>query len=313
MLSIILLSYQSEKRIDKFFGALNKKMLEENIPFECIIMDDASTDASHTFALELENKYENVRAFQLSRNFTSHYSIFAGFTKVRGSCAVALPDDFQVPLETVVEMYRLWEKGKKVIIPFRKDRADSFISNSFSNLYYSIMNTLSEVKFPQGGADVFLADKEIIDIFNKYIHPKNTSTIIEVLRLGFDPVYLPFIRPAGNNRKSRWTLRKKFKLALDTFFSSSSFPIKFISGLGISSFGLTILLIAYYVTARITGIIEIPGWTLLVITFTFFSGLILLSLGIIAEYVWRIFDEVKGRPGFIIKEKDTSYRNKQDG
>ena len=161
MLSIILLSYQSEKRIDKFFGALNKKMLEENIQFECIIMDDASTDASHTFALELENKYENVRAFQLSRNFTSHYSIFAGFTKVRGSCAVALPDDFQVPLETVVEMYRLWEKGKKVIIPFRKDRADSFISNFFSNLYYSIMNTLSEVKFPKGGADIFLALKSL--------------------------------------------------------------------------------------------------------------------------------------------------------
>ena len=313
MLSIILLSYQSEKRIDKFFGALNKKMLEENIQFECIIMDDASTDASHTFALELEKKYENVRAFQLSRNFTSHYSIFAGFTKVRGSCGVALPEDFQVPLETVVEMYRLWEKGKKVIIPFRNDRGDSFMSKISSNLYYTIMNTLSEVKFPKGGADIFLADKEIIDIFNKYINPKNTSTIIEVLRLGFDPVYLPFNRPVGNNRKSRWTLRKKFGLALDTFFSSSSFPIKFISGLGISSFGLTILLITYYVTARITGIIEIPGWTLLVITFTFFSGLILLSLGIIAEYVWRIFDEVKGRPGFIIKEKDTPYRNKQDG
>ena len=304
MLSIILLSYESEKRIEKFFGALNKRMLEEKIEFECIIMDDASSDSSHTIALELGKQYDNLRAFQLSRNFTSHYSIFAGFTKVRGNCAVALPDDFQVPLETVVEMYRIWEKGKKVVIPFRKDRGDSFISNIFSNLYYSIMNTLSEVKFPKGGADIFLADREIIEIFNKYIHPKNTSTIIEVLRLGFDPVYLPFKRPAGNNTKSRWTLRKKIRLALDTFFSSSSFPIKFISGLGISSFALTILLIFYYLFARMTGIIEIPGWTLLVITFTFFSGLILLSLGIIAEYVWRIFDEVKGRPGFIIKEKE---------
>ena len=174
------------------------------------------------------------------------------------------------------------------------------------------MNKLSEIKFPKGGADIFLADREIIDIFNKYIHPKNTSTIIEVLRLGFEPVYLPFNRPLGSNSKSRWTLRKKIKLALDTFFSSSSFPIKFISGLGISSFVLTIWLIAYYVTARITGIIEIPGWTLLVITFTFFSGLILLSLGIIAEYVWRIFDEVKARPGFIIKEKKSLQKNKQD-
>jgi dolichol-phosphate mannosyltransferase len=174
------------------------------------------------------------------------------------------------------------------------------------------MNKLSEVNFPKGGADIFLADREIIDIFNKYIHPKNTSTIIEVLRLGFDPVYLPFDRPVGNNSKSRWTLRKKMRLAMDTFFSSSSFPIKFISGLGISSFVLTILLIAYYVTARISGIIDIPGWTLLVITFTFFSGLILLSCGIIAEYVWRIFDEVKARPGFIIKEKKSSHTTKQN-
>ena len=284
-------------------------MLEEEIEFECIIIDDASTDASHTIALELDKKYENVRAFQLSRNFTSHYSIFAGFSKVQGNCAVALPDDFQVPLDTVVKMYRIWENGNKVVIPHRDDRDDPLLTKIFSNMYYSIMNKLSEIKFPKGGADIFLADREIIDIFNKHIHPKNTSTIIEVLRLGFDPVYLPFNRPLGSNSKSRWTLRKKMRLALDTFFSSSSFPIKFISGLGITSFVLTIFLIAYYVTARISGIIEIPGWTLLVITFTFFSGLILLSLGIIAEYVWRIFDEVKGRPGFIIKEKKSPYRN----
>ena len=312
MLSLILLSYQSEKRIQKFFDALNKRMLEEKIKFECIIMDDASTDSSHFVALEIEKKYENVKAFQLSRNFTSHYSIFAGFSKIKGHCAVALPDDFQVPLDTVVEMYRIWEKGKKVVIPYRDDRDDPIISRIFSNLYYSLMNNLSEVRFPKGGADIFLADREIIDIFNNYIHPKNTSTIIEVLRLGFDPVYLPYKRPIGINSKSRWTLRKKIRLALDTFFSSSSFPIKFISGLGISSFVLTILLISYYVTARITGIIEIPGWTLLVITFTFFSGLILLSLGIIAEYVWRIYDEVKGRPGYIIKGKNNSDTKKPD-
>ena len=119
MLSIILLSYQSEKRIEKVFDALSRRMLEEKIEFECIIMDDASSDESHNVAIELETKYENIQAFQLSRNFTSHYSIFAGFSKVQGNCALALPDDFQVPLDTVVEMYRIWEKGKKVVIPYR--------------------------------------------------------------------------------------------------------------------------------------------------------------------------------------------------
>ena len=309
-LSIIILSYNSGKKIQKIHETLKKRLKKEKIEYEIVIMDDGSVDDSFKLALEIENSHENVRSFQLSKNYTSHYSIFAGFSKVNGACAIALPDDFQVPIDTVIEMYRLWEKGHKVIIPYRNTREDSFFTKICSTIYYFSMNLLSEVHFPKGGADVFLADKEIIEIFNKHIHPKNTSTIIEVLRLGFDPLFLPMQRPKGTNTKSRWTFRKKFRLALDTFFSSSSFPIKFISGLGISSFVLTILLIAYYVTARIAGIIEIPGWTLLVISFTFFSGLILLSLGIIAEYVWRIFDEVKGRPGFIIKEKDTSYRNK---
>ena len=302
-ISVIILSFQSEKRIETFYSSLKDRLLKEKIDFEIIIVDDGSTDNSYKLALDLEQKFNDTRAFQLSRNFTSHYSIFAGFSKIGGACAIALPDDFQVPLDTVVEMYRLWESGSKVVIPYRDTRKDPFLSNLCSNFYYSLMNKLSEVRFPKGGADIFLADREIIDIFNNHIHAKNTSTVIEVLRLGFNPVYLPFVRPSGSNPKSRWTFRKKLRLALDTFFSCSSFPIKFISTLGISSFFLSIGLVLYYVWARLTGMIEIPGWTLLVITITFFSGLILLSLGIIAEYIWRIYEEVKGRPGFIIKNK----------
>lgn len=302
-ISVIILSFQSEKRIETFYSSLKDRLLKEKIDFEIIIVDDGSTDNSYKLALDLEQKFNDTRAFQLSRNFTSHYSIFAGFSKIDGACAIALPDDFQVPLDTVVEMYRLWESGSKVVIPYRDTRKDPFLTNLCSNFYYSLMNKLSEVRFPKGGADIFLADREIIDIFNNHIHAKNTSTVIEVLRLGFNPVYLPFVRPSGSNPKSRWTFRKKLRLALDTFFSCSSFPIKFISTLGISSFFLSIGLVLYYVSARLTGIIEIPGWTLLVITITFFSGLILLSLGIIAEYIWRIYEEVKGRPGFIIKNK----------
>ncbi len=302
-ISVIILSFQSEKRIETFYSSLKDRLLKEKIDFEIIIVDDGSTDDSYKLALNLEKKFKDTRAFQLSRNFTSHYSIFAGFSKTDGACAVALPDDFQVPLDTVVEMYRLWESGNKVVIPYRDTRKDPFINNLCSNFYYSLMNKLSEVRFPKGGADIFLADREIIDIFNNHIHAKNTSTVIEVLRLGFNPVYLPFVRPSGSNPKSRWTFRKKLRLALDTFFSCSSFPIKFISTLGISSFFLSIGLVLYYVWARLTGMIEIPGWTLLVITVTFFSGLILLSLGIIAEYIWRIYEEVKERPGFIIKNK----------
>ena len=102
-------------------------------------------------------------------------------------------------------------------------------------MYYSTMNRLSEITFPTGGADIFLADIEIINLLNNHVRPKNTSSIIEVLRLGFDPAYVAYSRPVGTNEKSRWSLKKKIRLALDTFISSSSFPIKFISGLGLSS------------------------------------------------------------------------------
>ena len=103
--------------------------------------------------------------------------------------------------------------------------------------------------------------------------------------------------------KNSLDIKEKIRLALDTFISSSSFPIKFISIIGVLAFFSSIIFIITYATFRLLGYIQIPGWTLLVIIISFFSGLILLSLGIISEYIWRIYDEIKGRPGFIIKKK----------
>jgi polyisoprenyl-phosphate glycosyltransferase len=163
------------------------------------------------------------------------------------------------------------------------------------------------VKYPPGGCDVFLADREIIDIFNEKIHPINTSTTAEALRLGFDPVFIPFDRPKVKS-KSRWTLTKKIKLAADSFFTFSNFPIHLITYLGIITSIFSFILIIFTILEKLSGErhlfgFSIPGWTTTVIFISFFSGLILFSLGIIAEYIWRIYEEVKGRPGYIIKKK----------
>jgi dolichol-phosphate mannosyltransferase len=283
-------------------------MEAENIPFEFIIIDDGSKDNSYQVALELEKNDKRVKAYQLSRNYTSHYAKFAGFSVCNGACATSMPDDDQQPLDTYVQMYRQWEKGNKLVIPYRLSRNDGLVKDMFSRLYYRMMNALSVVKYPPGGCDVFLADREIIDIINQRIHPINTSTTVEVLRLGFDPVFIPFHRPKVKN-KSRWTFKKKLKQAADSFFSSSNFPIRLISYLGIitSVFSLLlIVLLAIYklLGERSLGGFSIPGWTTTVIFISLFSGLILFSLGIIAEYIWRIYEEVKDRPGFIIKKKD---------
>lgn len=306
--SIILLSYYSNERIAKVFKMVSERMESENIPFEFIIIDDGSKDNSYELALELEKKDKRVRAYQLSKNYTSHYSMFAGLSLCKGACATALPDDDQQPLDTYVDMYRQWEKGNKIVIPYRVSRNDGIVKDFFSRSYYRLMNALSVVKYPPGGCDVFLADREVIDILNEKIHPKNTSIIAEVLRLGFSPVFIPYNRPKVKS-KSRWTFRKKLKLATDSFYTSSNFPIKLISYLGILSFLFSFILIILTTIIKLRGEdylfgFSIPGWATTVIFISMFSGLILLSLGIIAEYIWRIYEEVKDRPGYIIKKKE---------
>lgn len=307
MLSLILLSYYSGDRITKAYEKISEILGYEQIPFELIIIDDGSKDDSYEISLRLEKTYKNVKAYQLSKNYTSHYAIFAGLSICGGKCAMPIPDDEQQPYQSIVEMYRLWQKGEKVIIPYRAKRNDGILNNLFARLYYKTINALSDIKFPDGGADLFFIDRELIDIINTRIHPINTSSIIEVLRLGYNPVFYAYERVKGVNPKSRWTLKKKLRLFKDTFFSSSTWPIKVITFLGIFFSIFAISIIVLYTYIRLFGNPDfwgdnMPGWTSTVVIISFFSGLILFSLGIIAEYIWRIFEEVKGRPGYIIKK-----------
>jgi glycosyltransferase involved in cell wall biosynthesis len=310
MLSVILLSYFSNNKLEKVYTNLSTVLKQKGIEFELIIIDDGSTDNSFKLAQSLEKKFNNVHSYQLSRNYTSHYAIFAGLSVSKGECATVIPDDEQQPYDTIAEMYRLWQNGSKVVIPHRTSRDDGFFSNKLSEFFYRMMNRFSEVEFPIGGADSFLIDREIIEILNSKIHPINTTSITEILRLGYAPFFLPYTRPKGDNHKSRWTLKKKIRLAKDFFFSSSTFPIKLITNLGLFFSLLSLFIIVIYGYARLFGnenywkLSEVPGWTSTIIIISFFSGLILFSLGIISEYIWRIYEEVKNRPGFIIKKKD---------
>ncbi|GHT39071.1 glycosyl transferase [Bacteroidia bacterium] len=309
LLSVILLSYYSDERIAASYYKLKALLDRENIPFEFIVVDDGSEDSSFQKAEELEATESNVFAYQLSRNYTANYAWFAGLSVCKGACAIALPDDEQQPYQTVAEMYRLWEQGHQVIIPHRISREDPWSSRAFSILYYKIINALSDITYPEGGADLAFLDREVIDLLNERIHPINTAVVPEILRLGFSPVYLPYARPLGLNKgKSRWTWKKKVRLAKDVFISSSSFPIRFITNLGLSITTLSVIIMIFYVYINTWGNrqfwgMTVPGWTSTILLISFFGGLILLSLGIIAEYIWRIYEEVKARPGYIIRKR----------
>ncbi len=315
LLSIILLSYYSKERIVNSFNNLKELLDAESIKFEFIIIDDGSTDISFDIALKLEQEFENVIAYQLSRNYTSHYAIFAGLSVCNGDCAVPIPDDEQQPYQTIVDMYRLWQNGENIVIPYRTKRNDGFFTDLWAKAYYRTINTLSDVKYPDGGADTFFIDREVINLVNEKIHPINTSILSEVFRLGFKPHFYPYERVRGINKKSRWTFRKKLKQAKDTFFSTSTYPVKIITNLGMFFSLFALGIIFFYSYIRLFGNplfwgSFMPGWTSTVVIISFFSGIILFSLGIIAEYIWRIYEEVKNRPGYIIRKKSITH-NKQ--
>jgi dolichol-phosphate mannosyltransferase len=307
LLSVIFLSYFSGNKIKQVYDNVSKALKENSIPFEFIIVDDGSMDDSFKIAKNLEKNLINVKAYQLSKNYTTAYSIFAGLKVSKGSCAIAIPDDEQQPYSTIVDMYRIWEKGEKIIIPYRTSRNDGYFTDFSSKIFYGLINKLSNIKYPLGGADLFFIDREIIDIVNNQIRPVNTYIIPELLRLGFTPYFFPYQRPVSERIVSRWTFKKKLRLGLNIFFSSSSFLIKIITFIGLLFSLVSVLLILFYVYIKIFGNSNywgfLPsGWTTLVLLISLFSGLILLSLGIIAEYIWRIYEEVKARPPYIIKK-----------
>ena len=318
LLSIVLLSYQSEQRLRPAVDEIVRSMEAEQIPFELIIVDDGSTDGSFELARKISGEDGRVRTYKLSRNYSSPYSLFAGLSVARGACVASVPDDHQCPMSVIVEMYRLWEKGNKVVVAHRRTRDDGRLNDFFSKLYWAIMNQFSDVVFPPGGSDRFLADREVIDILNSRIHQINTTPVLEVLRLGFSPVFLGYDRP-GRPGASRWTLRKKVRLAAATFFGSSSYPLRLITVLGLGIFVSCLLLILLIVWARLFTDATLfglatNGWATTMVVMAMFNGLILLTLGIVAEYIWRIHEEVKGRPGFVIRGgvDDSSPSNEPD-
>ena len=309
-LSIILLAYQSEKRLEKAVTEIDTSLSAAGIPHEIVIIDDGSTDQSFATARELAQRMENISAYSLSRNYTSPMAQFAGLEMCTGQCACPMPDDGQRPIAHIIDMYRLWEKGHKIILGYREGRDDGRVNDFFSNGYYSFMNRFSEITFPPGGSDGYLIDREIIDLLNTRISKRNTTPVIELLKLGYSTVFVPYQRPQRAG-KSRWTLRKKINLALNTFFASSIFPLRMITWLGLIIFCFSLLAILLIIAAKLFSDntlfgFPIQGWTTLVVLMTMFNGILMLSIGVVSEYLWRIYEEVKQRPPYIIRDKHPS-------
>jgi dolichol-phosphate mannosyltransferase len=302
-LSIVVPIYYNEQNlpdtIPQLLGLADKLA---GYCLELIFVDDGSGDRSLDILLDFQVKYpQTIKVVKLTRNFGSMAAIQAGFTVATGDCVGMISADLQDPPELFLEMLGHWEKGTKAVFAVRQDREEPFFQKMFSNTYYSLVRRFAVPGYPTGGFDFFLADRQIIAEINR-IREKNTNLMTLVYWLGFKPILIPYVRRARAKGKSRWTLRKKMKLFVDTFIAFTFFPIRTLSLIGfivaLSSFGYGAFILLYWLLFGI----DVKGWvpTMLIITFT--TGLQMTMLGVLGEYLWRTLDEVRGRPSFVIDQ-----------
>lgn len=276
---------------------------------ELICVDDGSTDSSYKILSQLKKTYpENLKVIKLVRNFGQAAAIYAGMSASNADIIGVISADMQDPIELFGEMTKEWESGYKTVIAARADRHDKGLIVYFSKFYNWLLGKMISPKYPKGGFDFFLIDKEVA---GHLLEVSERDSMIQVLLLwlGYDFKKIDYIRKERVGGKSQWSFWKRFKLVIDTVTTNSHLPLKSISLIGLSFSAMAFLYAAYAICSALYVIaqgetIQVQGWTSIVVLIAFFSGLILLSLGIIGEYIWRIFNYVQRRPIYLVDDKN---------
>ena len=268
---------------------------------EIIIVDDGSGDNSWEVMNQIREMDDQVKLVKLSRNFGEHAAILAGLSNCTGDCAVTKQADLQEDSGIILEMYESWKRGNKVVLAVRKERKENPVKVFFANLYYALIRRIVNKNMPVGGCDCYLIDRKVIEVLQR-LDEKNSSLTLQVLWAGFKTDMIYFVRQDREIGKSRWTLAKKVKLVMDSVMSFSYFPLRFMSGLGIFFNILAVILLVIVLIEKFTKNTPIVGWTSLMCVVLCASGIIMLMLGILGEYIWRALDAARSRPPYIIDE-----------
>jgi polyisoprenyl-phosphate glycosyltransferase len=302
--SIIIPVYFNEHSLNKLYESLRNEIFIKNqtITFETIFVDDGSTDNSLNVMVSVKNKYSEdiIKIIRLTRNFGQVNAIFAGLKNASGTFFVNMSADLQDPPELINEMIRYYkEEDYEIVIGSRSDREDSYYRKLTSKIFYSIIRKLSFPNMPQGGFDFILYGNKTRDFIIKNFDA-NPFLQGMLLWTGYKMISIPYIRKDREEGKSKWTFTKKIKYLLDGILSYSFFPIRLISffGIIIALLGFTYAIVI--IVARIIGNVPFKGWAPLMIVILLLSGLQMIMLGIIGEYLWRTFAQVKNKEPYMI-------------
>ncbi len=303
-LSIIIPVYFNADTLELLYNDIKEKVIcNIDYDYEIMMVDDGSQDDSYEVILRLAEQDSNIKAIKLSRNFGSHSAMLCGLANCTGDCAVIKCADLQEPSEMILDMIESWKKGNNVVLAVREDRKESFSQKMFANMYYWGVRKCALPNMPKGGFDVYLIDRKVINVLTAF-DEKNSALTGQVLWSGFKTEKIYYVRKARTIGKSRWTLKKKIRLVLDTLFSFSTLPIAIIWFVGIGSSIGAVIWAGIVLILRLCGEIVVSGWTTLFIFNLLSFGVTMLTLGILGEYLWRTFDASRRRPPYIIEKEN---------
>ncbi len=303
VLSLIVPVYFNAESLPLLFEALQPveaALLARGLALELVFVDDGSRDDSFERLRQIKRARPATRVIRLTRNFGAVPAIRTGLRYVTGDAFCFLAADLQDPPELVLDMAERWQNGSRFVIAERETRDDPLLSRWLSRLYYLALRKLVLPGYPAGGFDLALMDRVMLDP----LRDSAKSAFLPLLAywLGFEPSVIRYHRRPRLHGRSRWTLGKKFRAFMDVMLGFSVTPIRAISAVGaivsIASFVYGMVVVA----AAFAGDIPVPGFSTVVALVTWLLGLIILMLGVIGEYLWRIFDESNRRPEAVVDE-----------
>ncbi len=267
--------------------------------YEIVFVDDGSDDGSLQELLDIRERDPQVKIVSFTRNFGQMAAMLAGFKEAHGDVILNLSADLQDPVALIPQMVETWEQGNEVVICYRINREDDLMARLTSRLFYRLVR-FSYPQIPSGGFDYILLDRVVLDAFNA-IDVRNRFFQGDILWFGYRTAFIPYTRQKRVIGRSQYTFAKRLKNALDAILDSSYLPIRFISAVGVCTGLLGFLYALTVIYARVMHRIPFEGWAPIMMAVLVIGGLVMTMLGIIGEYVWRVYDEVRKKPNYIVR------------
>jgi glycosyltransferase involved in cell wall biosynthesis len=283
--------------VDEIFEAFGTGL--PGMRFEIVFVNDGSTDGSDKVLAELAAKHPGViSVVHFTRNFGQLFAMIAAVDHARGDAVISVSADQQDPIAVAVDMVRLWQAGSEIVIAHRANREDGIAARAFSSLAYGFLR-LSTPSLPPGGFDYFLLDRRAADNIRAQRN-RNRFFQTDVLGLGYRTAFIPYTRRARSHGRSQYSYWSRIRSLVNATVDSSYLPIRMMSSIGMVFVAMGMLYAASVAVARIMGQVPGGGYAVIVILLLTIGGLIILMLGILGEYVWRIYDELRAKPLYIV-------------